>query len=67
MIITIAIVGAALATGLGLGRVKNAAKLKAVSAEVAKVEAALKSDASVVEAKVKAEALAIIADIKKHL
>jgi hypothetical protein len=67
VLIIAAAIGVALAIGFGLGRVKNAKKLKAVSDVIARAEAALASEASVVEAKVKAEALTIVADIKKHL
>lgn len=45
----------ALAAGFGLGRVKNAAKLAAVKAEIAKAEAAVETDAKKVIAAVKAK------------
>ena len=44
---------AALAAGFGLGRVKNAGKLAAVRAEVAKLEAAGEADVKKVIAAVK--------------
>ena len=46
--------------GFGAGRVKNAKKLAAVSAEVASIEAYIKSGATYVVADV-------IAAVKKHL
>jgi hypothetical protein len=45
-----------LAAGFGLGRIKNAATLKAITAEIDKVEASVGS-----------EAKSVIAAIRKHL
>ena len=43
------------AVGFGAGRVKNAAKLAAVKAEIAKVEGVLTADYALVVAKIKAK------------
>ncbi len=42
-----------LATGFGLGRIKNKAKLAVVSTDIAKVESVVKADAATVVADIK--------------
>ena len=56
MVLDIVILGAAVAAGFGLGRIKNAAKLAAVKAELVKVEGS-----------VVAEVKKLVADIKAKL
>jgi len=52
----VVIVGAvALVAGFGLGRVKNASKLSAVSAELAKVQASASADVKALVASIKAK------------
>jgi hypothetical protein len=58
-----AVVVGALAAGFGIGRIKNASKLKAISAEIAALEAKAKSAAGVIATDV----LAAIAKVKTYL
>lgn len=55
MVLAVAALVGAVALGFGLGRVKNAAKLAAVKAEVLKLEASAVSDVKSVIAAIKAK------------
>lgn len=55
MLLSIVALVGALVVGFGMGRVKNAAKLAAVKAELLKLEAAAVSDAKSVIAAVRAK------------
>jgi len=57
----------ALVAGVGLGRIKNKAKLAAIQAYVNQLEADLASGAKKVEAEAKAELSTLISDLKKKL
>lgn len=56
MFIEVAALAASAAVGFGVGRVRNASKLAAVKAELAKVEGS-----------VSAEVKKLVADVKSHL
>lgn len=55
MILALAALAVSFGAGFGLGRVKNASKLKAVSAEIAKVEASASAEVSKLIAAIKAK------------
>jgi hypothetical protein len=55
MIIAIAALVVSFGAGFGVGRVKNVSKLKAVSAEIAKVEASASAEVSKLIAAIKAK------------
>lgn len=52
LLLTLAVL-VAFAIGFGVGRIKNAAKLDAVKAEVTKAETAVSADAKALAAKIK--------------
>jgi len=55
MVVEVIALAVAVAAGFGLGRVKNAAKLAAVKAEVAKLEASAEADVKKVYAAIRAK------------
>ena len=55
MVLDIVIIGAAVAAGFGLGRVKNAAKLAAIKAELVKAESSVVAEVKSLVAAIKAK------------